>query len=332
MQKRALIFGVSGQDGAYLSQHLLAGGYSVHGTSRDKEVTAFRNLHALGISDRVELHSASLTDFRSVLQVVSDVRPHEIYNLAGQSSVGLSFGQPVETLDSTIFGPLNILESLRLLRLDAKLYNACSSECFGNTGDVADETTPFRPRSPYGVGKATAFWTVANYREAYGLFACSGILFNHESPMRPRRFVTRKIISGAADIFQKKTDRLVLGNLSVSRDFGWAPEYVEAMALMLRTNEPNDYVIATGETYTLEDFVDRSFAHFGLNWRKHVEVDASLLRPTDIARSAANPTRAKEDLGWVAKVKMHDLVSRLAEHEMMERSHGAAKAESISNS
>ncbi|MDQ8728338.1 GDP-mannose 4,6-dehydratase [Bradyrhizobium sp. LHD-71] len=318
-KKKALIFGISGQDGAYLSQHLLAQGYEVHGTSRDKELTSFANLRRLGIIEQVGLHSASLTDFRSILQVISDVGPSEIYNLAGQSSVGLSFGQPVETLDSTIFGPLNILECMRLLKLDTKLYNACSSECFGNTKDIADETTPFEPRSPYGVGKATAFWTVANYREAYGQFACSGILFNHESPLRPRRFVTQKIVSGAADIADRKIDRLVLGNLAVARDFGWAPEYVEAMALMLRNDEPKDFVIATGETNTLETFVREVFSYFSLDWRKHVEVDPALRRPTDIDWSAGNPRRAKRELGWSAKVRMKDIVLRLAEAEVKRR-------------
>jgi GDPmannose 4,6-dehydratase len=329
MNNTALIFGISGQDGAYLAQHLMGRGYQVHGTSRDKELTSFANLRKLGILDRVQLHSASPTDFRSILQVISDVVPSEIYNLAGQSSVGLSFGQPVETLDSAIHGPLNILECMRLLKLDTRLYNACSSECFGNTRDIAEETTPFEPRSPYGVGKATAFWTVANYREAYGQFACSGILFNHESPLRPRRFVTQKIISGAADIAQRKAERLVLGNLAVARDFGWAPEYVEAMALMLQNGEPKDFVIATGETNTLESFVSEAFAYFGLDWREHVEVDPTLLRPTDIEWSAGNPGRAKRDLGWSAKVRMKEIVFRLAEHEMEGRHHVATTAPAL---
>lgn len=319
MTRRALIFGVSGQDGAYLARHLLALGYEVHGTSRDKELASFASLARLGIEGQVKLHSASLIDFRSVLQVVSDTSPHEIYNLAGQSSVGLSFGQPVETLDSTIFGPLNIMECLRLLKSEARLYNACSSECFGDTATPADEQTPFHPRSPYGVGKAAAFWTVANYREAYGQFSCSGILFNHESPLRPRRFVTQKIVAGAADIAGGSRETLKLGNLSVARDFGWAPEYVEAMAAMLRADEPTDYVIATGKTHTLEDFVAATFAWFGLDWRQHVEMDPTLLRPTDIARSAGNPTKARERLGWVAKHDMTSVVAQLAEAELRRR-------------
>ena len=322
MTKKALIFGISGQDGALLARHLLDLGYDVHGTSRDKDASNFANLVRVGVRERVSLYSASLTDFRSVLQVVSDIGPDEIYNLAGQSSVGLSFGQPVETLDSTIFGPLNILESMRVLKLDARLYNACSSECFGNTEGKATERTPFNPRSPYGVGKAAAFWTVANYREAYGLFACSGILFNHDSWLRPHRFVTRKIIAGAADVAERKTDRLKLGTLSIARDFGWAPEYVEAMAKMLRVDSPDDYVIATGQTHTLENFVNEAFAFFGLDWRQHIDIDEALLRPIDIMHSAGNPDKARSVLGWEAKVYMKDVVSRLAESELRQRQGG----------
>jgi GDPmannose 4,6-dehydratase len=319
MTKKALIFGISGQDGALLARHLLERGYVVHGTSRDKELSTFTNLARVGIRECVRLHSASLTDFRSVLQVIADTTPSEIYNLAGQSSVGLSFGQPVETLDSSIFGPLNILESVRLLRLNARLYNACSSECFGNTEAVADEHTPFHPRSPYGVGKAAAFWTVANYREAYGLFACSGILFNHESPLRPRRFVTQKIVAGAADIAEKKIDHLKLGSLNVGRDFGWASEYVEAMAMMLQADQPDDYVIATGKTHSLESFVEETFTFFGLDWRRHVEMDETLMRPNEIMRSAGNPNKAKRVLGWEAKMVMKDVVHGLAESEVRRR-------------
>lgn len=319
MAQKALIFGISGQDGALLARHLLDIGYQVFGTSRDKEMSSFSNLTRIGVHDRVQLFSASLTDFRSVLQVISDVAPDEIYNLAGQSSVALSFGQPVETLDSCIFGPLNILESIRLLKLDARLYNACSSECFGNTVGMADEQTPFNPRSPYGVGKAAGFWTVANYREAYGLFACSGILFNHESPLRPRRFVTQKIVAGAADIAEKKADHLKLGSLGIARDFGWAPEYVEAMALMLRATTPEDYVIATGQTHTLENFVAQAFDYFGLDWRQHVQTDETLLRPTEILRSAGDPTKARNALGWQASVMMQDVVRKLAESELRYR-------------
>ncbi|MDB9484495.1 GDP-mannose 4,6-dehydratase, partial [Dolichospermum circinale CS-537/05] len=199
--KKALICGVSGQDGAYLAQFLLNQGYTVCGTSRDAQISPFQNLVYLGIKDQVKLESMSLTDFRSVLQILTKIQPDEIYNLAGQTSVGLSFGQPVETLESIATGTLNLLEAIRFLGAAIKVYNAGSSECFGDTGNIAaEETTPFRPRSPYAVAKATAFWEVANYREAYGLFACSGILFNHESPLRPERFVTQKIVATACRI------------------------------------------------------------------------------------------------------------------------------------
>src|ERR1043166_5663864 len=198
----ALILGASGQDGAYLAKLLLERGLKVHGTSRDKEISSFANLHALGIFDAMTLHSAVLSDFRSVLEVVNAVQPAYIFNLAAQSSVGLSFAQPVETIDSIMHGTINVMEAMRFLGLEARYYNACSSECFGNTSPEApaNETTPFRPRSPYAVGKAASFWAVANYREAYGLFACSGLLFNHESPFRPTRYVTQKIVRGAMDV------------------------------------------------------------------------------------------------------------------------------------
>lgn len=319
----ALIFGISGQDGAYLAQHLLERGYVVHGTSRDREMSDFANLVRLGIRDRVSLHSCSLSDFRSVMQVMSATMPAEVYNLAGQSSVGLSFEQPVETLHSTMFGALNVLECLRLLKMPARLYNACSSECFGHIAEgAADETTPFHPRSPYGVGKAAAFWAVANYREAYGLYACSGILFNHESPLRPRRFVTRKIIAGVADIAERSADRLRLGNLDVARDWGWAPEYVVAMHAMLQSPGPSDYVIATGETHPLGRFVAEAFACFGLDWRNHVEVDPDLLRPSDIGRSAGSPEKARRELGWQARMRLPDIVAALVEAELAQRRAG----------
>lgn len=318
--KTALIFGVSGQDGAYLAQLLLDKGHAVHGTSRDREMAGFANLRRLGIFDRIVLHSAVLTDFRSVVEVIARVRPAEIYNLASQASVGLSFDQPVETLNSTISSTINILEAIRFLGLDTRFYSACSSECFGNTEAPADETTPFHPRSPYGVGKAAAYWAVANYREAYGLFACSGILFNHESPLRPTRYVTQKIIRGAADIAEGKAETLELGTLSIARDWGWAPEYVDAMARMLALDEPQDFVIATGEASRLEDFVAQAFSCFGLDWRHHVVSNADLLRPSDIAFSVGNSAKAEQLLGWRAERRMVEVVSGLADAEMARRS------------
>ncbi|MDF0552046.1 GDP-mannose 4,6-dehydratase [Kamptonema sp. UHCC 0994] len=310
--KKALICGISGQDGAYLAKLLLDQGYSVCGTSRDAQISAFHNLSRLGIREAVKLESMSLNDFRSVLQVLAKIEPDEVYNLAGQTSVGLSFEQPVETLESIATGTLNLLEAIRFTGGKIKLYNASSSECFGDTGGkAAEESTPFHPRSPYAVAKATAFWEVANYREAYNLFACSGILFNHESPLRPARFVTQKIVSVACRIAAGSSEKLQLGNISVQRDWGWAPEYVEAMYLMLQQSEPDDYVIATGESHALQEFVVQAFATLGLDWKEHTVIDTSLYRPTEIALGKGNPAKAKEKLGWEAKYKMHDVVQMM---------------------
>jgi len=312
--KVALICGVSGQDGAYLAKLLLNKGYTVYGTSRDAQVSSFHNLVELGIRSQVRVESMALNDFRSVLQAVTKVQPDEIYNLAGQTSVGLSFEQPVETMESVTLGTLNLLEVIRFTSRPIKLYNASSSECFGETGDrPADETTPFRPRSPYAVAKAAAFWEVANYREAYNIFACSGILFNHDSPMRPKRFVTQKIVSAALQIAEGKLAKLQLGNISIQRDWGWAPEYVEAMYRMLQQDIADDYVIATGETHKLESFVAEVFKCFDLDWRDYVISDRSLLRPTDINISCGNPAKANTQLGWYAQYKMKDIARMMVE-------------------
>jgi len=317
MNKKALICGVSGQDGAYLAQLLLAKGYQVFGASRDAQVASFNNLARLGIFDQVALDSVSLTDFRSVLQALMKIQPDEVYNLAGQSSVGLSFQKPVETLESIAQGTLNLLEAIRFTDRPIRLYNAGSSECFGDTDLPADETTPFRPRSPYAVAKAAAFWEVANYREAYGLYACSGILFNHESPLRPERFVTRKIVNAACRIAAGKQERLQLGNISIQRDWGWAPEYVEAMWLMLQPETPDDFVIATGESHSLEEFVDAAFSCVGLDWKKHVALDRELLRPADISVGRANPGKARQRLGWEPRYRMRDVVRMMIEQELL---------------
>lgn len=282
---------------------------------RDAQMSSFRNLAQLGIRKQVSLESMSLNDFRSVLQILAKVKPDEVYNLAGQSSVGLSFEQPVETMESISVGTLNLLEAIRFTNLPIKFYNASSGECFGNTVEPADENTPFRPRSPYAVAKAAAFWEVANYRESYRLFACSGILFNHESPLRPERFVTRKIIAAACRIAEGRPEKLILGNISIQRDWGWAPEYVEAMWLMLQQEQPDDYVIATGETHTLEEFVAMAFATLNLDWKEHVEFDSNLLRPTDLTVATANPRKAKEKLSWSAKYQMQEVVKKIVDAE-----------------
>ena len=320
--RTALICGISGQDGAYLTRSLLQKGYRVVGASRDAQISSFSNLIKLGIRDQVDTTSMALNDFRSVLQVLAKYQPDEIYNLAGQTSVGLSFEQPVETLESISIGTLNLLEGMRFLNRDMRLYNAGSSECFGDTGDTpANEQTPFRPRSPYAVAKAAAFWQVANYREAYGLFACSGILFNHESPLRPERFVTQKIVRSACRIAAGSMERLNLGNLDIQRDWGWAPEYVEAMVKMMALAEPRDFVIATGKTHSLRDFVSEAFSAVNLDWRHYVGTDPSQIRPSELNTSRAEPGNATIGLGWTARESMADVVKKMvsAEQERVSR-------------
>jgi GDPmannose 4,6-dehydratase len=318
--KRALICGISGQDGAYLANLLLSEGYEVIGTSRDAEMSRFSNLASLGIRNKVSLRSMTLSDFRSVLQVLHEVEPAEVYNLAGQSSVGLSFEQPVETLESVALGALNLLEAIRFLGRPLRLYNASSGECFGETtkDHPANETSPFRPRSPYGVAKATAFWETTNYREAYGIFACSGILFNHESILRPPRFVTRKVVQAAANIAAGSKERLRIGETRVIRDWGYAPEYVRAMWLMLQQPEPKDFVIASGESHSLEEFIAACFSEVGLDWRDYTDVDPALFRSSDILQSHADPSFARKQLGWSAKTSMKSVVALLMREQQAE--------------
>ena len=309
---RALICGVNGQDGAYLAASLLDKGYEVWGTSRDAQVASLANFGRLGIADKVQMISMAPTDFRSVLTALHRSDPDEVYFLAGQSSVGLSFEKPAETLESIVTGTLNLLEAIRFGGKPVKFFHASSGESFGDAGSQpADETTPFRPRSPYAVAKASAHWLVANYREAYGLYACSGILFNHESPLRPTRFVTRKISAGVSRIAKGSGEKLRLGRLDIVRDWGWAPEYVEAMWLMLQQDTADDFVIATGEVHSLQDFVAAAFGSCGLDWREHVISDPSFYRPTDLAWSQGNPAKANRLLGWRSQVRMSELVGRL---------------------
>jgi GDPmannose 4,6-dehydratase len=312
--KKALVTGISGQDGAYLAKLLLQNGYQVCGTSRDAQMSSFRNLDRLGIRREVQLASVALNDFRSVLQVLFKVQPDEIYNLGGQSSVSLSFDQPVETQDSIYLGTLNLLEAIRFTGRPIRLYNASSSECFGDLGgERATEETAFRPRSPYAVAKSAAFWQVSNYREAYHIFACSGILFNHESPLRPERFVTQKIVQSACRIAQGHQEKLQLGNIEIQRDWGWAPEYVEAMYRMLQQEDPEDFVIATGQTRKLQDFVAAAFDAVGLDWRDHTRIDQTLFRPTEIMIGRGDASKAADKLGWQPKYKMDDVVRMMAQ-------------------
>lgn len=311
MAKKALIIGVSGQDGAYLAHLLLGKGYEVHGTSRDHEVGTFRNLQILGIKDQVSLTSMVTSDFRSVLTAMQKAEADEIYNLAGQTSVGMSFEYPVETFDSIMIGTMNLLECIRILKKPVRFYNAGSSEVFGNTPIPATEETPFHPRSPYATAKAAAHYAVANYREAYGLFAATGILFNHESPLRPERFVIQKIVKAAIRIAKGSQERLKLGNLDIHRDWGWAPDYVEAMWRILQHEDPEDFVIATGVKHSLRQFLEKAFAELGLDAWDHVDTDPMLLRPSDIKESVGNAEKAGRLLEWKADIKIDNLIANL---------------------
>lgn len=313
VKKTALIFGATGQDGSYLSKLLVSKGYMVLGVSRDVTKSNLTNLEKLGLKNKINLISLEIQSFQSVFTLLKKSLPDEIYYLAGQSSVGLSFEQPAEALSSNLFGIINILESCRLIDKEIRVYCAGSSEIYGDTrGLAATEETPFHPQSPYAVAKASAFWLVDNYRESYkNLFVCSGIMFNHESPLRPKSFVTQKIITTAHRIANGSDEVLQLGRLDISRDWGWAPEYVEAMWLMLQNKSPEDFVIASGETNTLEVFVMEAFNQLGLNWNNHVTIDEALFRPTDIKVSIANPTKAIEKLNWKAKYKMREVIEMM---------------------
>ena len=317
MKRKALICGISGQDGSLLANFLLKKGYKIIGTSRDAQANAFSNLNRLGIQKDITYTSMMPEDFKSVFVTLNNYKPDEVYYLGGQSSVGLSFEQPTETMQSMLIGTLNILEAIRLIDSPIKFYNAGSSESYGDVGEIAaNELTPFQPRSPYAVSKASAFWLVNNYREAYNLHACTGILFNHESPLRHSRFVTKKIIDSVKRINAGSSEKLKLGNLKISRDWGWAPEYVEAMWLMLQTEKPDDFVIATGKTSSLEDFVSLAFGYIGLNWEEHVILDKELFRPSDIAISKADPIKARNLLGWKANYGLKDIVEKMINDEI----------------
>lgn len=280
------------------------------GTSRDVVAASMANFRTLGM-DGVSLLTLNTLDVDDIRAILRRIAPCEIYNLSGQSSVARSFLDPAGTHASIAIATINILEAARAECPQARMYFACSSECFGDIQGAADETTPFAPRSPYAVAKVAAHWTVSNYRTAYGLFACSGILFNHESPLRQPHYVTRKIVQGAARIAGGSGERLSLGNLQIRRDWGWAGDYVAAMWLMLQQDAPEDFVIATGVSTTLEEFVQAVFAGYDLDWRAHVDIDRTLFRPNDIAQSCGNARRARERLGWEAQIVMPDLGARL---------------------
>jgi len=316
-KKCALITGIGGQDGAYLSRLLLEKGYAVYGTSRDAGAANFDSLSRLGVRSKIRLVSMAPNDFKSTLTVIAKIRPDEIYHLAGQTSVGLSFEQPSETIESITIGTLNILESLRFLAMPSRFYHASSSECFGDTAGLsANESTPFNPVSPYAVAKSAAHWLVRNYRHAHNMYAANGILFNHESELRPSRFVTQKVVSVAFRISRGSSEILTLGDMSVKRDWGWAPEYVDAMWRILQAERADDFVIATGQTRSLLEFVQTAFDYFGLKWEDHVRYDAQLERPNEIPWSQGNAEKALITLDWSANKKMIEVVRSLCKAQV----------------
>jgi GDPmannose 4,6-dehydratase len=310
--KVALICGIHGQDGSYLAKFLIEKGYEVYGTTRNINTPSTYNLSKLDISNKVKVLQMFPEDIKSVIDVFNKSNPDEVYYLAGQSSVAVSFIEPKETIESIVMGTLNMLEACRDAKKEIRFYQAGSSECFGDTlGAPANEETPFLPKSPYGVAKSSAFWLVNNYRESYNMFACTGILFNHESPLRPSTFVTQKIISTANKIAKGSSELLTLGRLDIKRDWGWAPEYIKAMWLMLQQDEPDDFVIATGKSYSLEDFVRLTFSAYGLDWKNHVIFSEEFSRPSDLNVSIADPSRAGKKLGWKAEIDMPEVITKM---------------------
>jgi GDPmannose 4,6-dehydratase len=315
--KRALITGITGQDGSYLAELLLAKGYEVHGLIRRS--SSFNTQRIDHIFDKLKLHHGDLSDSGNLTTLLLHISPDEVYNLAAQSHVRVSFDVPEYTGQVTGIGCVRLLEAIRQLGLHPRFYQASSSEQYGKVQAVPQsETTPFYPRSPYAVAKQFAHWSVINYRESYGMHASCGILFNHESPRRGETFVTRKIAKAAARIKLGQQNKLSLGNLSAKRDWGHAKEYVEAMWLMLQQDEPDDYVIATGETYSVREFLTVAFEHLNLDWRDFVEIDAKYYRPAEVDLLVGDSSKAKAKLGWEPKIKFVDLVKEMVDYELAE--------------
>lgn len=317
MSRRALITGVNGQDGAYLARLLLERGYEVTGGIRAGSQGSLWRLDELGIADHVRILLLDVLEMGNLLRVLERVGPDEIYHLAAQSFVEASFEQPLYTSEVTALGTLRVLEAIRMVKPTIRFYQASSSEMYGNVEQVPqNEVTPFRPRSPYAFSKLFAHFATTNYREAYGMFACSGICFNHESPLRGEEFVTRKIAVAVARIKAGLQTELVLGNLEAKRDWGYAPEYVEAMYRMLQMDEPGDYVIATGETHSVREFAEAAFAEAGLRWQDHVRTDPRLLRPAEVHQLVGDASRARERLSWVPRIRFRDLVRIMVQAEL----------------
>ena len=313
--RRALITGITGQDGSYLAEHLLGLGYEVVGMVRRSSTVNYERIAHL--MDRVEFHSGDLLDQLSMVEALREHRPDEVYNLAAQSFVQTSFGQPVLTGETTALGVTRLLDAVRLVDPGIRFYQASSSEMFGKVHEVPQtESTPFHPRSPYGVAKVYGHWITVNYRESYGLHACSGMLFNHESPRRGLEFVTRKISHGAAQIALGQADELRLGNLDAKRDWGFAGDYVDAMWRMLQQDEPEDFVVCTGETHTVREFCQAAFARVGLDWEEHVVVDQRFYRPAEVDLLVGDGSRAAEHLGWRPTVGFVELVEMMVDADV----------------
>ncbi len=314
-ERRVLVTGITGQDGSYLAELLVEKGYHVTGMVRRSSSENFERIAHL--VDRIELRQGDLLDQLSLVNLLQDLQPHEVYNLAAQSFVPTSFSQPILTAEFTALGVTRLLEAIRLVDPTIRFYQASSSEMFGNVPESPQsETTPFQPRSPYGVAKLYGHWITLNYRESYGLFTCSGILFNHESPRRGREFVTRKIAEGASRVALGLAERLELGNLDARRDWGYAPEYVEVMWLMLQQERPVDYVIGTGEQHTTREFCEVAFAHLGLDYRPYVQVAPRFLRPAEVNSLLADASKAHRELDWKPRTSFTELVQIMVDAEV----------------
>lgn len=320
MKKRALITGITGQDGAYLAKLLLDKNYEVFGFSSRRVNQSYDNLDFFGITDKVQIIFGDITDQTSINHAVKTSRPHEVYNLAAMSFVGLSWQEPIHTANVNAIGPLYVLEAIRNYAPDAKFYQASTSEMYGNNWEndfTQNENTAFRPRSPYGSAKAFAYYTTVNYRESYDLFACSGILFNHESPIRGKEFVTRKITDGVAKIQQGLAQTIELGNLDARRDWGYAGDYVEAMWMMLQQDTPDDFVIATGETWSIKELLDAAFGYIGIsNWSNYVVQNPDFMRPAEVPHLKGNPAKANSVLGWKPNTTFTELINMMMEADI----------------
>ncbi len=321
MSKVALITGITGQDGSYLTEFLLSKGYEVHGLMRRTSTFNTQRIDHIYVDPhspvaKLFLHYADLTDSGQLTNLVYSIRPDEIYHLGAQSHVRVSFDLPEYTGDTTALGTVRMLEAIKRSGVKCKFYQASSSEMYGSSEPPQSEITPIKPRSPYAAAKAYAYWMTVNYREAYGIYACNGILFNHESPRRGETFVTRKITRFVANILAEKQGYVFLGNLDAKRDWGYSPEYVECMWLVLQNGSPEDFVIGTGETHSVKEFVEEVFSYVGLDWREHVKIDSKYFRPTEVEVLIADPSKAKKKLSWEPKIKFKELVKIMVDADM----------------